>query len=229
MNLSATSGSASLRVGPLGAGPLLVRWPEGTGVAVTTCAGEHAVSGTLMVAEARSRDPQRLQIADVIIVAGERGLDGPNDQGTLLGWLSETLQEHPGCAVAAAWTGRGGCAVATRDGGFHAVLMRGQADIRGCVVGCAAFVHGWLAAGLPLALLDPARLEVVGAPVSMRPGATGAQLPVLFFRFCYRVSPGIPPVGDAPEPGPGREPEPGSAAADSSSRTDSASGAPSSS
>lgn len=146
-----------------------------------------------------------------------------------LGWLSKTLRKHPGCAVAAAWTGRGGCAVATRDGGFRAVLVRGQVDIRVCVLGCAAFVHGWLAAGLPLALLDPARLEIAGAPVSMQPGATEAQPPVLFFRFCYRVSPSIPPVGDASEPGPGREPEPGSADADNSSRTDSASGAPSSS
>lgn len=82
MNLSATSGSASLRVGPLGARPLLVRWPEGTGVVVTTHAGEHAVTGTLMVAEARSRDPQRLQTADVIIAAGKRGQGRPDDQGT---------------------------------------------------------------------------------------------------------------------------------------------------
>lgn len=208
MNISVSSGSASLRVGPLGARSLLVCWPEGTSVAVTTHAGEHTVTGTLVVAEAHTRDPRRLQIADVIIAAGKRGKGRPDDQDTPLVWLSKALREQPGCAVAAAWTGHGGCAVATRDGGFHAVLMRGQADIGICALGCAAFVHGWLAAGLPLALLDPARLEIADAPVSMRPGGTEAQPPVLFFRFCYRVSPGIP---------------------DSSSRTDSASGAPSSS
>jgi hypothetical protein len=208
MNVSVGPGSAFLRAGPLGPRPLLVRWPGGTSVAVTTHAGEHAVTGTLMVAEAHDRDPQRLQIADVIVAARKRDQGGLNDHGTPLGWLSETLREHPGCAVVAAWTGRSGCAVATRDGGLHAVLVRGRADIGIRVLGCAVFVHGWLAAGLPMALLDPARLEIAGAPVSMRPGAIEAQPPVLFFRFCYRVSPGIP---------------------DSSSRTNSASGAPSSS
>jgi len=69
--------------------------------------------------------------------------------------LATVLGRYPGCAVAAIRVAGSGCLVAPRTGGplffhneqwFHTLV-------------CAMFVHGWLAAGRPLADLDPSRLE----------------------------------------------------------------------
>jgi len=207
----AAPGRACLRVGPLNAGSLVAWWPDRIRGAVGLPGGRPTASGTLMASDVRARDSRVLEIADVIFDAGGAARAGPAE------WLSRTLGRYPGCAVAAVWHRHGECTVATRGGSFRALSLHGRQDASVCAFACAVFVHGWLAARLPLACLQPACLEIGDSnPFALSgTGTMGATL--LNFRFCYADSSGALGAGDPA----------GAATSDSSSRTDSASGAPS--
>lgn len=102
-----------------------------------------------------------LEIADVIVVPGEAGC---RSRVSRSGEMRETLARFPGCAVAAAATGAGGCAAATRDGAVARLVVAGAAGgLRGQAVVCGCVVHAWLVAGRQAAALDRARLRVVRA------------------------------------------------------------------
>jgi hypothetical protein len=160
---------ACVRVGPLSAGTLIAAWPRACACDGGRRPGWLAVTGTLLVADDRA-PARRLEAADVIVASAGRGRPGPG----------EWLRRYPGCAVAAAWTRPGECSVATRSGVLTSVAVSGQSGDRGALA-CAVFTHGWLAAGLPLALLYPACLCVAPSPAVAwtRPGSP------CFFRFSY--------------------------------------------
>jgi hypothetical protein len=179
---------AWVRAGPLNTGTLIAEWPQACDCAGGRRPGWRAVTGTLLVADDRV-PTRRLETADVIVASAGPGCTG----------LGEWLRRYPGCAVAAAWTSSGECSVATRDGVLHSVAVSGQHGDRGALA-CAVFVHGWLAAGLPLALLSPACLRVCPGSAVTWPRAGG---PLLFFRFGYcPVSGHDCPVSED-DPGPG--------------------------
>lgn len=107
-----------------------------------------AIRGDIVAMDADSAG--LLGIADVIYRRG-----GPAER------LSKILDRYPGCAVAATGTASGHLVVPrtapplsfplpVRDGPRLSTLI------------CAMFVHSWLAAGWPLAALNPAGLEVTG-------------------------------------------------------------------
>jgi hypothetical protein len=173
-----------VRVGPLSAGTLVAGWPRACDCESRRRPGWHALTGTLLAA--RDQAPARwLEGADVIVTSGQSGQAGPG----------EWLRRYPGCAVAVAWTSPGECAVATRYGVLRGVAVSGQQGDGGALA-CAAFVHGWLVAGWPLALLAPACLGVgPGAAV----GWPDAGSP-LSFRFGYCAPSGDDPSPDAPGP-----------------------------
>lgn len=171
---------ACVRVSPLSAGTLIAGWPRACAGNGGRRPGWPAVTGTLLVADDRA--PVRgLETADVIVASAGPGTPGPG----------EWLRRYPGCAVAAVWTRPGECSVATRSGVLASVAVSGQSGDRGALA-CAVFTYGWLAAGLPLAVLSPACLCVGPGPAVAwpRPGSP------CFFRFSYCPVPG----GD---PGPG--------------------------
>lgn len=166
------TGHACVRVGPLGGGMLIARWPEARGC---RCRGGQAVTGTLLAACARS-PVRQLELADVIVAGGAAGSAGPS------GWL----RRYPGCAVAACPGRAGLCSVATRDGVIGHLAGSGLSAAG--ALACAVFVHGWLSAGWPLDLLRPARLHVAcHAGAGLVPGTP------LFFRFSYCAAPGDDP------------------------------------
>ena len=167
---SASPRHACVRVGPLSSGRTLVAgWPQ-----VCDCGGgrrpsSRSVTGTLRAADERA-PTSWLEAADVIIAsAGPRQIDP-----------GEWLRRFPGCAVAAAWTTSDECSVATRNGMLHSVTVSGEQSYGGAFA-CAMFVHGWLAARLPLVLLSPARLYVSPGTAFTWPRAGNP----LFFRFGY--------------------------------------------
>jgi hypothetical protein len=169
MTQSAAPKHAYVRVGPLSIGTLIVRWPQGC-----DCDGDRrpnwpAVTGTLLAADDRA--PARwLEAADVIVAFAGPGRIDPG------GWL----RRYPGCMVVAAWTTPDECSVATRNGVLGSVAVGGEPS-HGGALACAMFVHGWLAARLPLGLLSPARLHVSqGTAVTWPQAGTP-----LFFRFGY--------------------------------------------
>ena len=186
MSQCAAPEHACVRVGPLSAGTLVAGWPQACDCDAGRRLGWYAVIGTLLVADDRA-PVRRLEAADVIVASA-----GPGRSG-----LGEWLHRYPGCAVVAAWTRPGECSVATRNGVLRSVAVTGQ-QADGGALACAVFVHGWLVAGLPLALLSPACLSISpGAAVAVPRAASP-----LFFRFGYcSVS------GDDPRPGaPGQPP-----------------------
>ena len=127
------------------------------------------------------------------------------DRVRALNWLTGILASYPGCAVAAVQTGEGSCLVATRtDRPFtlsffiqNELRLRGTADPSGSgALVCALFVHAWLAAGWPLAALDPRRLT---AATHHREIPLNRAAPIPFALY-YE---GPPPVSaSVPEPSP---------------------------
>lgn len=202
MSGRALPGHAWVRIGPLGAGTLVARWPEAGSTGHDSRRGRWTVTGTLLAADV-SEPQERLETADVIVAAEGAVSTGP----------VEWLYRYPGCAVAAAWTGSDGCSVATRDGERFRVAVSGRPGDVG-LLACAVFAYGWLAGGWPMAALLPAGLRV-GVDGDVGAGQGGR----LFFRFgcCY-------PSGDSafPDAGGGS-----SYSADSANRICRASGAPS--
>jgi hypothetical protein len=201
----ATPGHASVRVAPAAAKALVARWPQGCEHARCPRCHHRALTGTLLAADAAA--PARwLEAADVIIAAGGEGISRPG----------EWLRRYPGCAVVASCTQPGKCLVAMRDGVLHRLTVSGQGAIHATALTCAVFVHGWSAAGWPLALLRPACLDVSQGVTRPAP-EPGRRL---FFRFSYCPAPEVDPL-------PGSSGS--SAAPDSVSRTWWASGEPSAS
>lgn len=175
---------ACVRVGPLTAGTLIAGWPQACDCDGGRRHGWHAVTGTLVAAHDRA-PVRRLEGADVIVTSG---LPGHTEPG-------EWLRRYPGCAVAAAWTSPGECAVATRHGVLRGLAVSGQAGDGGALA-CAAFIHGWLVAGWPLTLFSPACLDVSPGAAVGWPEAGGP----LFFRFGYRSASREDPSPEAPVP-----------------------------
>jgi hypothetical protein len=166
---SAAPEHACVRVGPLSTGTLVAGWPQGCDCDGGRRPNWRTVTGTLLAADDRA-PIHRLEAADVIVTSAGPGRTDPG----------EWLRRYPGCAVAAAWTTSERCSVATRTGVLRGVTVSGgQSD--GSAFACAVFVHGWLAAGLPLAFLSPTCLRISpGAVVTWPRGGS----PV-FFRFGY--------------------------------------------
>lgn len=184
MNRSTRPEHACVRVGPLSPGTLVAGWPWACDCGSRRRPGWQAMTGTLRAV--RDRAPAHwLEGADVIVTSGRPGPASPG----------EWLRRYPGCAVAAAWTSPGECTVATRYGILGGVAVSGQQGDGGALA-CAAFVHGWLTAGLPLALLSPARLSVGPGPAVGWPDAGSP----LFFRFGYCAPSGGDPSPDVPAP-----------------------------
>jgi hypothetical protein len=173
----AAPGHACVRVGPLSGGTLVAGWPQACDGGRRP--GWHAVTGTLLVADDRA-PADRLETADVIVASA-----GPGRSG-----LGEWLHRYPGCAVVAARTRPGECSVVTGSAVLPSVAVSGQPGDRGALA-CAVFTHGWLAAGLPLALLSPACLCVGPSPALAWPQPGSPW----FFRFSY-----CPVSGDDPGP-----------------------------
>lgn len=203
----AAPGRACLRVGPPDTSSLVAWWPERTSAGLL--GGERSVSGTLVASDAQAADPRVMETADVIFTAGDAV-----HRARPAEWLGRTLGRYPGCEVAAIWNRHGECAVAVRNGWLRTLSLPGRHDAGVRAFACAVFVHGWLAARLPLAHLQPPRLEISDSDVvAARIGAS-----MLHFRFCYAGSPEALGAGDPV----------GAAISANRRRTDSASGAPSS-
>jgi hypothetical protein len=140
-----------------------------------------AVSGDLMTADAMTATAAVLEVADVIWSSRAQP---PN-------WLRQILDRYPGCAVAAA-RGRGCYLVAGRFQQNKCRLRVPVSPSASAAVVCAIFVHAWLAAGWPLAALDPARLELLAG---LGP-ATAAPIPFALY-FSPRL--GGEPIEFAPD------------------------------
>jgi hypothetical protein len=125
--------------------------------------GRLAVAGDLVAVNAGCRGSR--QLADVIWRDG--------DSGQPAAWLAGVLDRYPGCAVAAIRVTDGGCLVATRAG--YPLFFHNERRLNTLV--CATFVHGWLAAGWPLAAFDPPRLETVAEPFA----CTTATIPFAMY------------------------------------------------
>lgn len=205
------SGRACLRLGPVDARSLLVCWPNDAPSAAGLLGGGSAVSGTLMASDGRAPDPRVLEIADVIFIADDAARTGPAE------WLSRTLSRYPGCEVAAISHQHGDCTAATRDGWVRTLSLYGRQEASVCAFACAAFVHSWLAARLPLASFQPPRLEIGGSEVFAMPRSDATAGRPLHFRFRYAGRSGAACAGDPSV----------AAISDSRSRTELASGAPS--
>jgi hypothetical protein len=154
------------------------------------------VSGDLIAVDAAGG--RGLELADVIC-------DSDPDCVRPLNWLTGALASYPGCAVAALHTGEGSCLVATRtDRPFtlsyfaqNELRLRGAADPSGSgALVCALFVHAWLAAGWPLAALDPRRLT---ATIHHREIPVNLAAPIPFALY-YEDS--APPSASVSEPSP---------------------------
>jgi hypothetical protein len=191
MTTGAAPEQACVHVGPLSPGMLIAGWPQGCGCTGGRRPGWRVVTGTLLAADDRA-SAGRLETADVIVASAGAERTGPREQ----------LCRYPGCAVAVAWAGSAECSVATRSGVLPSVAISGQQGAGGALA-CAAFAHGWIVAGLPLALLSPACLTVnLGAAGLSAVASWPGSVRPLFFRFGYRpgsgddpclLSPGSPP------------------------------------
>jgi len=144
-----------------------------------------AVAGELLAADALTAPARSLQVADVIYSASPRPLT----------WPHAILERYPGCAVVAVPARDGGYAVAARGSLIYfpqnGLWLRVAVDEPGFgALVHAAFVHSWLAAGWPLAVLDQAHLA---GKVS---GYSGTTRPVTRVKvaLCYEVceTPGSP-------------------------------------
>lgn len=190
MTCDSAAGRACLRLGPVDSRALLVCWRRGARGAAGLLGGGSAVSGTLVASDGRAPDPRVLEIADVIFIADDAACTAPAE------WLSRTLRRYPGCEVAAISHQDGDCTAATRDGWVRTLSLYGRQDASARAFACAAFVHGWLSARLPLASFQPPRLEIGGERFAMpRTDVTGARR--LHFRFRYAGSSGVACAGDA--------------------------------
>jgi hypothetical protein len=189
---------------PGGHGRILVEWaaePNAPSAGQKPLIGHQAASD-LLVAHVGRGAPRWLQIADVIICPGQpAALGAPR-------WLREAFRHNPGCAVAVVELSAGGCLAGT-PGQAPIRLIAGPdgAAAGSCALACAAFVHGWLAAGQLLAGLCPARLRVL----SSAPGGQECPAQGAIVSLCFGVA---------------YEPEAQDLGASSRSRTSSASGAP---
>lgn len=185
-------------------GRVLVEW---AGEPTVRSAGQQPRIGCqtesdLLVAHAGRGAASWLGIADVIICPGQPA--APRSPGC----LRAALRHYPGCAVAAVELGASGCVAATPgQAPIRLTVEHSGAAAGSCALACAAFVHGWLAAGQLLASLCPARLRVH----SSAPGGRERPAPGAIVSLCF----GVAYEPEAPELG-----------ASSRSRTSSASGAP---
>jgi hypothetical protein len=140
-------------------GIVIARW-RSTGRA-WPAASRPAIRGDLLVADAGTASRAALEVADVICARCQPPA-----------WLDR----YPGCAVAAAPAPGAGYLIAARGHRPFILRVRSACDPGyGALVG-ATFVHAWLAAGWPLAAMDPACLEAV-RPWGAR---TGPVVPVSF-------------------------------------------------
>lgn len=160
---------ACVRVGPLTTGTLVAAWTRHGDANGGRPAAWRAVTGTLLAAHALA--PARwLESADVIVAPAGLGQANP----------AEWLHRYPGCAVAIDWTGSEECSLITRSGALRSLAVSGLHGDAGALA-CAAFVHGWLVAGWPLALLSPTSLRVGHIGTVIWPDAGKP----LFFKFGY--------------------------------------------
>jgi hypothetical protein len=121
------------------------------------------MTSDVLIGDAVCGDPAWLRIADAITCPARRAASETAE------CLREVLWLYPGCAVAVVEPARGECVAAARGEVPRRLTIRqddagpGQAALL-----CAVFVHGWLAAGQPLAALDQARLRAAlcGVPAS---------------------------------------------------------------
>lgn len=127
--------------------------------------GRLIVAGELVAADASADDDARQALADVIWDSGSPSRAVPPP------WLGQTLRAFPGCAVAASWRSRDVCAVATRQGPL-AISVCGADELGASfrLFACAAFVHGWLSARWPIALLCPGRVLIRAGSPATSPG-----------------------------------------------------------
>ncbi|HET9894108.1 MAG TPA: hypothetical protein VFQ44_04185 [Streptosporangiaceae bacterium] len=175
---------------PGGPGRILVEWaaePKARSAWQRPRIGCQAVSD-LVVAHAGRGAASLLQIADVIVCSGR--LAAP----TAPGCLRAAFRHYPGCAVAAVELGAGGCLAGT-PGQAPIRLAVGQsgAPAGSCVRACAAFVHGWLAAGQSLASLRPVSLRIPSSAAGGRECPSPDGIVTMSFGVAYE--PEAPDLG----------------------------------
>lgn len=189
---------------PGGHGRVLVEWaaePDARSAGQQPRIGRQMVSD-LLAAHAGRGAASWLQIADVIVCPDQSAAPGSP------GCLRAAFRRYPGCAVAAVELGAGGCLAGTPGQALIRLTVGHSGTAAGSyALACAAFVHGWLAAGQSLASLRPARLRVL----SSAPGGQECPAPGAIVSLCF----GVAYAPEAPDPG-----------APSRSWTSSASGAP---
>jgi hypothetical protein len=151
-------------------------WTAGDGGADGAwAANQPDVTGQFVVADGCVNRLAGRDIADVICHMGPSRCAEPS------AWLGEMLGRYPGCAVASAGLRGQDCAVAVRGESPVMLAVDGKASTGCRALLCASFVHAWLAAGLPLKALTPARLRVgaVAHSVSLR-SIRGTVTPISF-------------------------------------------------
>jgi hypothetical protein len=140
------------------AGRMVLAWPPDIASAATCCRCGCPAMTAHVVAAAAGSGPPWLEIADVIVCQGP-----PGDPR-----LGAVLRHYPGCAVAAVSLSQEACVAVTRAGAPVRLALGGNRGEPGWgALLCAAFVHGWLSAGQPLAMLDRTRLELAGQASEM--------------------------------------------------------------
>jgi len=151
---------------------------------------EGYLAGEFLAAGTRA-EPRWLEVADVIVRPDGR----VRHRGSRSAWSDEMFARYPGCAVAVTSLGARGYVAAVRAGGpvrFAACPKIAGAGMWAVV--CGSVVHGWLAAGWPVAALEPERLQVITCMLTARPAQwqVRGQLPGLSFSCRLLRSAGAP-------------------------------------
>lgn len=172
-----------------------VSWTAGDGGADVWTANEPDVTGQFVVADGCVNRLAGRDIADVICHIGPSRCAEPS------AWPGEMLGRYPGCAVASAGLRGQDYAVAVRGESPVMLAVDGKASTGCRALLCASFVHAWLAAGLPLKALTPARLRVgaVAHSVSLR-SIRGTVTPISFGICLINQSPGSGPLAESRPP-----------------------------
>jgi hypothetical protein len=146
-------------------------------------AAEEYVAGEFLVADTRA-GPRGLDVADVIVCPDEPA----RHRGSRPAWSDGMLARYPGCAVAVTSLGARGCLAAIRSGEpirFAAGPATAGAGMWAVV--CGSVVHGWLAAGWPVAAFEPQRLQVSTCTRTARPGGWQVRGQVPGVPFSCRI------------------------------------------
>jgi hypothetical protein len=142
--------------------------------------GGDGMDGDFLAAPATAGAPSR-EIADVIWCSCAFAPARPE------AWLSEMLDRHPGCGVAAVRLGQHACAVCTRAGYLLTFTLPAHRGPEACgPLLPAAFAYAWLSAGWPLPMLARTRLQVLGDVSALASGVIGEELTRLSFTLCYQ-------------------------------------------